>query len=127
VQWHGPAFPSFKEANRGRTSTPRSRTGLLPAGTQWAAHTNTRAQLRNLRRVCRPVLDAIDPDTVAARQRVIAATAGEPSPEFGALHLMYAALDASRQTGESWPVCLHYLLDKLEAMPGPPIPMSADG
>ncbi len=126
MQRKGPAFPSFEQQHGWRARKPRSRNGLLPAGTQWAAHTNTRAQLRNLRRVCRPVFDAIDPETMAARQRAFAATAGEPSPEFGALHLMYAALEASDQTGEPWPVCLHYLLDKLETMPGQPIPLQAE-
>lgn len=103
MKFKGPVFPSFRDQ---QTPKPRK---------QWLPHSGTREQLQNLRRMCRPILASIEPDTVTARQRVIAATAGEPLPEFGALHLIYAAIDACDQTGEPWPVCMHYMLDKFEA------------
>lgn len=106
MKFKGPVFPSFRDQ---QTPQPRK---------HWLPHQNTGEQLRRLRQVCRPILASIEPSIVTARQRVIAATAGEPLPEFGALHLINAAIDACDQTGEPWPVCMHYMLDKFDAMKG---------
>jgi hypothetical protein len=83
---------------------------------QWKAHCGKKAQLRNLRQVCRKILEATDSQTQSTVVRVTDATKNEPMPEFGKLHLIHAGLDASDQTGENWNTCMNYLMDKFDDM-----------
>jgi hypothetical protein len=83
---------------------------------QWKAHCGRKAQLRNLRQVCRKILESKDSAVQIQVERVIEATKTEPMPEFGKLHLIHSALDACDQTGEPWCVCMKYLMDKFEDM-----------
>lgn len=83
---------------------------------QWKAHCGKQAQLRNLRQVCRKILDAKDTATMASVARVVEGTKDEPMSEFGKLHLIHAGLDASDQTGESWNTTMNYLMDQFDAM-----------
>lgn len=102
MKFKGPVFPSFLNQ---QTSPPKM---------QWKAHCGKRAQLRNLRHACRPILESRDLEVQEQVRRVIEATKGEPMPEFGKLHLIYAAIDACDQTGELWKVCMKYLMDKFD-------------
>lgn len=104
MRFKGPRFPSFDNQ---QTPAPRN---------QWIAHNGRKAQLRNLRHACRPILESTNQHIVAQVARVIAATEHEPMPEFGKLHLIFAAIDACDQTGEPWWVCMKYMLDKWEDM-----------
>jgi hypothetical protein len=99
----GPNFPSYQIA---KLDTDRK--------LQWHAHCGTRAQLRNLRQKCRHILDAKDDETKLMGQRVIEAVKDEPKPEFGALHLIAAALDIANDTDVTWLDAMQYLLDKFE-------------
>lgn len=104
MKFKGPAFPSYFNQ-----STPKDRM-------QWKRHSNRHQQLRNLRNACRPILNSKDPATVVAVARVVNGVKDEPTPEFGKLHLVFAALDASDQTGESWVVAMNYLMDQFDNM-----------
>jgi hypothetical protein len=103
VKFKGIAFPSFFNQN----TEPKQKL-------QWIAHSGIKARLRNMRQVVRRYLNSTDPDIVAAVKRVVEATANEPHPEFGKLHLMFAAHDAHEQTGEPWHKAMNYFLDKFE-------------
>lgn len=81
---------------------------------QYQAHCGAKAQLRNLRHKCGPVLKPTDSQSVAARLRVFVATENEPNPEYGRLQLLSAAMDAAAETGETWITCIHYFMDKFE-------------
>lgn len=81
---------------------------------QWKSHCGQQARMRNLRQVCRPILDSTDSDIVVQVARVREATKHEPLPEFALLHLIHAALDAHDQTGEAWVICMKYMMDKFD-------------
>lgn len=104
MRFKGPLFPSY--LNPG---TPKPKM-------QWLSHCGKRAQLRNLRRACRKVLEDTNQHVQAQLARVVEAVKDEPMPEFGKLHLIYAAIDACDQTGEPWWVCMKYLMDKFDDM-----------
>jgi hypothetical protein len=87
-----------------------------PSRMQWRSHTSTKAKLRNLYHACKPVLDATDSQTTAAVTRIAEAVSAEPMPQFGRLHLVFAAIEMAAETGESWPTCANYLMDKFDAM-----------
>lgn len=106
MKFKGPVFPSYLNQN---VEPPKSRM-------QWKAHCGKKAQLRNLQHACRHILESKNPLIVEQVARVISAVKGEPMPEFGKLHLVYAALDACDQTGEPWYVCMKYLMDKFDDM-----------
>lgn len=102
----GIVFPSYLHQN----------TAPQKPKMQWKAHCGQKAQLRNLRQACRAILNSKEPHVQVQVSRVIEATKDEPMPEFGKLHLIHAALDASSQTGELWHVCMRYFMDKYDAM-----------
>lgn len=89
---------------------------ILQKGMQWKRHTNKRQAIRNLRNACRSILNSRKPEDVRAKARVMDAVKGEPEPEFGFLHLIYAAIDASDQTGESFATAMTYLMDQFDNM-----------
>lgn len=99
----GPVFPSYLKQGAAR-----------PSRMQWKAHCGTRASMRNLRHKCHRFLVSDEPEIAFQRERVRAATEEEPSPEFGLLHLLCAAVDISEATGESWEVCMKYIMDKYD-------------
>jgi hypothetical protein len=100
-RFKGPSFPSYVTAQLD-----------LKQKMQWLPHCGTRAQFRNLRQKCRRILDSKEDEIKLMGQRVIEAVKDEPNPEFGALHLIAAALDIEADTGEPWLTCMQYLLDK---------------
>jgi hypothetical protein len=69
----GLVFPSYL--------TQRNR-ALDPPKMQWKAHCGKKAQLRNLRQVCRKILESKDPAVQRQVERVIEATKTEPMAEF---------------------------------------------
>lgn len=99
----GPWMPSYNDQTRKRPKME------FIAG----AH-SMRQQVRNLRARCRVILDSTDPAVVMMGDRVIDAVRHEPDQEYSTLHLIAAGLDAHDDTGESWPVCMGYLLDKFD-------------
>ena len=103
VRFKGPAFPSYIKAKLDTTQK-----------LQWNPHCGTRQQLRYLHQKCRHILDAKDDETKLMGQRVIEAVKDEPKPEFGALHLIAAALDIASDTDVTWLDAMQYLLDKFE-------------
>jgi hypothetical protein len=105
LNFKGPYFRSYQTAQLDTTQK-----------LQWHAHCGTRVQLRNLRQKCRPILDSKDPEIKAMGQQLIAAVQEEPNPEFGALHLIAAALDASADTGTTWVEAMAYFLRKFQEM-----------
>jgi len=92
-----------------------------------------RQQLRYLRNATRHILDSKDPNVIKAGDRVIQACENEPNPEYGILHLYYAAVEACRDTGEPWDVCMNYFMDKFDAkqeeekQDAPPAPRDTGG
>jgi hypothetical protein len=101
----GIIFKSYLEANL--TPTPKR---------EYNAHNSTRAQIRNLRRRCKPVMDDRTPAICEMAANVITSVRDHPNPEFTALQLIGAALDASDDTGEPWLVCMQYILDKYQEL-----------
>lgn len=89
---------------------------VLPFGAQWRAHCGKKAQLRNLKHLCKPVLDDHRPHVQVILERLWDAVKEEPEPTFGFLHLIHAAIDASDQTGETWATAMGYLLDQFDNM-----------
>lgn len=101
---HGPIFKSFYRQQDS------------PNKMQWKRHQGSRQQVRYLRHRCDHLLNSKDPAIIAVGDRVIMAVKDEPNPEYGALHLMAAGLDASEQTGVSWIDAMTYLLNKFDNM-----------
>jgi len=81
----------------------------------WIRHQSHRQQLRHLRQRCARIVRSKDPAVIAAGRRVIDAVIDEPDPEYGALHLMAAALDVSEATGVPWAACADDLLRRFDA------------
>lgn len=104
----GPIFPSFLNPNLG----PKKILVWAP-GTQ-----SVRQCKKNLRLKSKHILDSKDPTIVAVGDRVIRGVCHEPDPEYSALHLICAALDASEDTGESWVTCMTYMMDRFENKDG---------
>lgn len=102
----GIVFPSYLNQN----------TGPKKPHMQWIRHQNKGQRIRNLKNACRHVLAAKDAETRGLLDRIRAAVKDEPEPEFGFLHLVFAAVDACDQTGEPWTVCMKYLMDKFDDM-----------
>lgn len=100
----GPVFPSYLNQK------PEAKGKM-----QWKAHCNTRAAMRNLRHKCHRFLVSRDTEIVAQVDRVRNAVKDEPNPEFGLLHLLCAAVDASEGTGVAWAECMKYYMDQFDA------------
>jgi hypothetical protein len=71
-------------------------------------------RLRHLRHVVQPILDSRDPDVMTTAARLIAAVKDEPNPEFSALHLAGAAIDAARERQQSWTDAMNFILDEYD-------------
>lgn len=100
----GPVFPSYLNQKGARSSHM-----------QWKSHCGNRAALRNLRHKCHKFLISDEVEIATQRQRVRDAVKDEPSPEFGLLHLLCAAVDIADQTGQPWAVCMKYIMDRFDA------------
>jgi hypothetical protein len=73
-----------------------------------------RQRLRHLRQVVQPLLDSRDPEVMAVAARLIAAVQDEPNPEFSALHLAGAAIDAAEQRQQPWTDAMTFILDEFD-------------
>ena len=71
---------------------------------------------RNLRHKARHIIDSKNYHTIAVGDRVIRSVAQEPDPEFSALHLICAGLDAESETGEPWVTCMTHIMDEYDAI-----------
>jgi hypothetical protein len=103
----GPFFKSFDNPPDARFDSQKRY--VFAAGTQ-----SMRQVKKNLRNRVRHIIDAQDEQIIYAGDRCIRAVCAEPDPEYAALHLFCAALDASNDTGESWAVCMNYLMDQFD-------------
>ena len=96
----GPRFPSFDNQQ-----TPKPRT-------QWIHHTGKRARLRNLRHVCRPILD--NPCNAEMIQRIRDKIPAGPFTEYGVLMIIFQAKEVADSTGISWLESADYTLEHLQ-------------
>jgi hypothetical protein len=90
----------------------------LPPGTTWIGHCGRQAQRRYLRQRWALVERLPDEASRVARARVSEATAGEPDPEFGRMHLAHVALLAAADCRVPWAVAMVDLLDRFEQRAG---------
>lgn len=86
----------------------------LPLGQQWRSHNGRSARLRNLRNCCRSLLSSKDPEIVSAISRLAEIVVNEPEPEYGKLHLLFAAQQASFDTGISIVDSINYMIQKFQ-------------
>lgn len=100
----GPVFPSFRNPGAGGGMHK-----VWPPGHQGMAQ-----RLRYLRRIVQPILDSRDPEVVATATRLIAAVKDEPNPEYSALHLAGAAIDAANARQQSWTDAMNFILDEFD-------------
>lgn len=104
MKFNGPVFPSWRGTGGDQSGTRM----------QWKAHCGKSAQLRNLRQACAKVLKSKDPEVQRQVARVVEAVKHEPLPEFGKLHLVFAAIKACEDTGEKVETCMKYFMDKYD-------------
>jgi len=79
-----------------------------------AGHQGMAQRLRHLRHQIQPILDSKDPEVMATAARMIAAVKDEPNPEFSALHLAGAAIDAARERQQTWSDAMNFILDEYD-------------
>ena len=84
----------------------------LPRNKEWNAHSGRRSRLRNLKNVCHGVLSSKDQELLAAVERLRELTKSEPEPEYGFLHLLFTAMNASLDTGVTITESIDYLIAK---------------
>ena len=123
----GATFPSYSDPPLPSSSPKDPSDRVLPPGRQWTAHDSARARIRRLRQATRRIRTSTHADIVKARERCYDTTAGEPEPEYGALHLMASAIVAADSTGAPWHEVVHYLIDKFEAQAKEPEPAAMSG
>lgn len=104
TKFKGPVFESFRNPGAGGGLHK-----VWPTG-----HQGMRQRLRHLRHQVQPLLDSRDPEVMAVSARLIAAVKDEPNPEFSALHLAGAAIDAARERQQSWTDAMTFILDEFD-------------
>ena len=98
----GPIFDSFRNQHFGMKKIL-----VWKPGTQ-----SLRQRLKYLSQQCRTILDSRDSEVIRVGQLVLEACRPDVHPKLTALILTNAGLEASNSTGESWPVCTAYLVNK---------------
>lgn len=81
---------------------------------QWISHFSKRRRIKNLRSVCKPVLDSKDPEVCASVELLRETTANEPDPEFGFLHLLFSAKTAADDSGATIVQSITYMMSRWE-------------
>lgn len=104
TQFKGPVFASYRNPGAGGGMHK-----VWPPG-----HHGMRQRLRHLRHAVRPLLDSKDPAVMVVSARLIAAVKDEPNPEYSALHLAGAAIDAARERQQSWTDAMTFILDEFD-------------
>lgn len=87
-------------------------------GKVYLAHCGMQARTRRLRQRARPALRAKDEASKAVVAAAFDATAAEPYPEYGALHLVCMALEVEDGAGVPWQQGLVVFLEKFERRRG---------
>lgn len=105
----GVLFPSFKDA-----MNPSGRSGqgsrALPKGREWRYHQGRLGRIKNLKRLCAPILSSTDEATLAAIEVARAATSTEPEPEYGKLFLVNRARELGEDNGVPFPEMMGLLM-----------------
>jgi hypothetical protein len=113
MKFKGPRFPSFTNPSLPRDNHNHNKNRSIEDGETWVAHSGRKARLRNLKQLCRSIVEDKDPSIIESVNliREVSRVDGIVN-EAGMYYILNQAREISDSTGVTLPEALTVLVDK---------------